>query len=122
MALDNNNPKTNEGTHEDEHTNKKIDIDMEDLFDTERREEVEDFGVYNESLFLDDQPEERSTQNLEQDFIDSDPEDEAWMASRNITSDKERSSSEETSEGEKEELVAGSSTKVPKFIDMLLQF
>jgi hypothetical protein len=122
MALDNDNPKTNEGTHEDEHTNKKIDVDMEDLSDTERREEVEDFRVYDESLFLDDQPEERSTQNLEQDSIDSNPEDEAWTASRDTTSDKEGSSSEKTSKGEKEEPVAGPSTKVPKFIGMLLQF
>jgi hypothetical protein len=44
MALDNDNPKTNEGTNEDKHTDKKIDIDMKDLFDTERKEEVEDFG------------------------------------------------------------------------------
>jgi hypothetical protein len=122
MALDNDNPKTNKGTNEDEHTDKNIDVDMEDLSDTERREEVEDFGVYNESLFLDDQPEERSTQNLEQNSIDSDLEDEAWMASRDTTFDKEGSSREEISEDEEEEPVAGPSTKVPKFIGMLLQF
>jgi hypothetical protein len=122
MALDNNNPKINEGTNEDEYIDKKIDVDMEDLSDTERREEVEDFGVYDESLFLDDQPEERSTQNLEQNSIDSDPEDEAWTASCNTTSDKERSSREETSEDEEEQPVAGPLTKVPKFIGMLLQF
>jgi hypothetical protein len=121
MALDNDNPKINEGTNEDEHTDKKIDVDMEDLSDTERREEVKDFGVYDESLFLDDQSEEKSTQNLEQDSIDSDSEDEAWMASRDITFNKEKSR-EETSEDEEEELVAGPSTKVPKFIGMLLQF
>jgi hypothetical protein len=77
IALDNDNPKTNEGTNENEYTDKKIDVDMEDLSDTERREEVEDFRVYDESLFLEDQPEEKSTQNLEQNSIDSDPEDEA---------------------------------------------
>jgi hypothetical protein len=77
MALNNDNLKTNEETNEDEHTDKKIDVDMEDLSDTEQREEVEDFGVYDKSLFLEDQPEEKSTQNLEQDSIDSNPEDEA---------------------------------------------
>jgi hypothetical protein len=122
MALDNDNPKTNEGINEDKHTNKKIDVDMEDLSDTERREEVENFRVYDESLFLDDQPEERSTQNLEQDSIDSDPEDKAWTASRDTTFDKKGSSRKETSKDEEKELVAGSSTKVSKFIGILLQF
>jgi hypothetical protein len=119
MALDNDNPKINKGTNKDEHTDKKIDVDMEDLSDTEWREKVKDFRVYDESLFLDDQPEERSTQNLEQDSIDSDPEDEAWMASRDTTFDKEGSSREETSKDEKEQPVAGPLTK---FIGMLLQF
>jgi hypothetical protein len=38
---------------------------------------VKDFRVYDESLFLNDQSEKRSTQNLEQNSIDSDSENEA---------------------------------------------
>jgi hypothetical protein len=54
-------------------------------------------------LFLNDQPEKINAKNLEQDFIDSNPE--AWTASRDTTFDKEGSNNNETSKDEKKSLL-----------------
>jgi hypothetical protein len=122
MALNNDNLKISEGTDNDEHIDKKTNTNIEDLFNTKQREEAEDFEIYNKSLFLDNQPEKGNTKNLEQDFIDSDLEDEAWTTSCNTTSNKEKSNNNETSKDEKKESIARLSTKVSKFIGILLIF
>jgi hypothetical protein len=93
MTLDNNNPKMHEEipeTHKetpetDEVTNDqkvevKKDVDIEDAppSGTARRDEEEDIDI---ELFMDtfnDLPEKDETKKLEQDFVDSDPEEQAW--------------------------------------------
>jgi hypothetical protein len=131
MALDNDNPKTHEEnpkTHEetpetrevtnDQKAEAKKDVDMEDAppSRTARRDEEEDADI---GLFMDafdDLSEKDETKKLEQDFVNSDSEEQAWEPSPPTSSFEEDSSSDE----EEEEPVAGPFAKVPKFISMVL--
>jgi hypothetical protein len=131
MALNNDNPKTHEEiseTHEetpetrevtnDQKAEAKKDVDMEDapLSGTARRDEEEDADI---GLFMDafdNLPEKDETKKLEQDFINSDPEEQAWEPSPPTSSSEEDSSSDE----EEEEPITGSSAKVSKFVSMIL--
>jgi hypothetical protein len=131
MTLDNNNPKTHKETSEtheeipemhevtnDQKVEAKKDVDMEDAppSGTTRRDEEEDADI---GLFMDafdDLLEKDETKKLEQDFVDSDPEKQAWEPSPPTSSSEEDSSSNE----EEEEPIAGPSTKVPKFVGMVL--
>jgi hypothetical protein len=102
----------------DQKVEAKKDVDMEDAppFRTTRRDEEEDADI---GLFIDtfdDLSEKDETKKLEQDFIDSDPEKQAWEPSPPTSSSEKDSSSDE----EEEELVARPFAKVPKFIGMVL--
>jgi hypothetical protein len=131
LALDNNNSKiyketleTHEETSEthevtnDQKVEAKKDVDMEDTppSETARRDEEEDTDL---GLFMDtfnNLPEKDETKKLEQDFVDSDPEEQAWKPLPSTSSFEEDSSSDE----EEKEPVTGPSAKVPKFVDMVL--
>jgi hypothetical protein len=131
MALDNNNPKTHEETpktHKETPETRKVtndqkakvkkDVDMENapLFGTTRQNEEKDADI---GLFMDafdDLPEKDETKKLEQDFVDSDFEEQAWKPTPPTSSFKENSSNDE----EKKEPVTGPSAKVPKFVGMIL--
>jgi hypothetical protein len=65
---------------------------------------------------FDDLPEKDEMKKLEQDFVDSDPEKQAWKPLPLTSLSEEDSSSNE----EEEEPVAGLFAKVPKFIGMVL--
>jgi hypothetical protein len=131
MALDNDNPKTHEEiseTHEetpktrevtnDQKVEAKKDVDMEDALSsgTTWRDEEEDADLGLFMDIFDDLPEKDETKKLEQDFIDSDPEEQAWKPSLPTSLFKEDSSSDE----EEKEPVTGPSAKVPKFVGMVL--
>jgi hypothetical protein len=93
MALDNYNPKTHEETpetHEETSETREVtdnqkveakkNVDMEDAppFGTTRRDEKKDADL---GLFMDafnDLPEKDEMKKLEQDFINSDPEEQTW--------------------------------------------
>jgi hypothetical protein len=131
MALNNDNPKTHEEipeTHEetsetrevtnDQKVEAKKDVDMEDTppFGIVRQDEEEDADI---GLFMDafdDLPEKDETKKLEQDFVDSDPEEQVWEPLPPTSSSEEDSSSDE----EEEEPVAGPFAKIPKFVGMVL--
>jgi hypothetical protein len=130
MALDNDNPKTHEETpetHEETPETRKVtddqkieakkDVDMEDTpsFGTTRRDEKEDADL---GLFMDvfdDLLEKDKTKKLEQDFVNSNLEEQAWEPLPPTSSFEEDSSNDE----EEEEPIAGSFTKVPKFVGMV---
>jgi hypothetical protein len=130
MALDNEDPKTHEEipetheeiseTHEvtdDQKVEAKNDVDMEDAppSETTRRDEEDvDLGLFMEAF--DDLPEKDETKKLEQDFVDSDPEEQTWEPLPPTSSFKEDSSSDE----EEEEPITGPSAKVSKFVGMVL--
>jgi hypothetical protein len=130
MALDNDDPKTHEETpemHEETPETRKVtddqkieakkNVDMEDASPSgTTRWDEEDVNL---GLFMDtfnDLSEKDETKKLEQDFVDSDPEEQAWEPSPSTSSSKKDSSSDE----EEEEPVAGPFTKVPKFVGMVL--
>jgi hypothetical protein len=131
MALDNDNLKMHEEileTHEEisemhevtdnQKVEAKKDVDMENAppSGTTRQDEEEDADL---GLFMDvfdNLPEKDEMKKLEQDFVNSDPEKLAWESLPSTSLFEENSSSDE----EEEEPVAGPSTKVPKFVNIVL--
>jgi hypothetical protein len=65
---------------------------------------------------FDDLLEKDKTKKLEQDFVDSDPEKQAWEPLFPTSSFKKDSSSDE----EEKESITGPSAKVSKFVGMVL--
>jgi hypothetical protein len=131
MALDNNNPKMHEETPEthketpeihevtnDQKVEAKKDVDMEDVppFGITLQDEEEDTDLGLFMNVFDNLPEKDETKKLEQDFVNSDPEEQAWEPSPPTSSFKEDSSSDE----EEKEPVARPFAKVPKFVGMVL--
>jgi hypothetical protein len=103
---------------DDQKVEAKKDVDMEDTlpFRTTWQDKEEDVDL---ELFIDafdDLPEKDETKKLEQDFVNSDSEEQAWEPSPPTSLSKEDSSSDE----EKKESVAGFFTKVSKFVGMIL--
>jgi hypothetical protein len=96
----------------------KKDVDMEDAppSETTRRDEKEDadLGLFMDAF--DNLPEKDETKKLEQDFVNSDLEEQAWESSPPTSLFEEDSSSDE----EEEEPVARLFTKVPKFVGIVL--
>jgi hypothetical protein len=130
MALDNNDPKTHKETsktHEETSETHKVtdnqkieakkDVDMEDTppFGTARRDEEKDIDLGLFMDIFDNLPEKDETKKLKQDFIGSDPEEQAWEPLLPTFSFEEDSSSDE----KEKEPVTGPSTKVPKFVGMV---
>jgi hypothetical protein len=110
-------PETREVTN-DQKAEAKKDVDMKDAppFGTARWDEEEDADI---GLFMDafdDLPEKDETKKLEQDFVDSDSEEQAWEPTSPTSSFEKDSSSDE----KEEEPIAGLFAKVPKFIGMVL--
>jgi hypothetical protein len=116
-------PETHEETPEmrevtnDQKVEAKKDVDMKDAPPSRiaRRDEEKDADI---GLFMDafdDLPEKDETKKLEQDFVNSDPEEQVWKPSPPTSSPEEDSSSDK----EKEEPVARPSAKISKFIDMV---
>jgi hypothetical protein len=127
MALDNDNPKTSEETDketDDQKTEVLKDEDMENkkleddpLFESQPKRDV-GFKDFIEVFSYDnDKPEKEEMTKLEQDFVDSNSEKEAWKPSPRTSLNEEDSSNDE-----KKEPVAGSSSLVPKFVGTFITF
>jgi hypothetical protein len=103
---------------DDQKVEAKKDMDMEDALSsgTTWWNEEEDIDLELFMDIFDDLLEKDETKNLEQDFIDSDPEEQVWESLSPTSSSEEDSSSDE----EEEESVTGPSAKVSKFINMVL--
>jgi hypothetical protein len=121
MALDNDNPKMSKET--DERTdNRKIkvskDEDMED--DSPCISQLErdiNFRDYIEAFVFDDKLEKEEMTKMEQDFIDSDPEEEVWVSTPSTSLDEE-----DMSHDEEKAPVLGPFTQVPKFVGTFITF
>jgi hypothetical protein len=83
-------------------------------FRNHHKEKDTDLGLFMDTF--DNLLEKDEMKKLEQDFVDSNPKEQAWKPSPPTSSSEEDSSSDE----EEEEPIAGPSAKVSKFIDMVL--
>jgi hypothetical protein len=75
------------------------------------------FGDYIEAFSFDDKSEKEEMMKMEQDFVDSNHEEKAWVLSPCTSLDKK-----DTSHDEKKAPITGSSTQIPKFVGTFIIF
>jgi hypothetical protein len=75
------------------------------------------FGDYIEAFVFDNKPEKEKTAKMEQDFVNSDPEEEVWISVPLTSLDKEN-----TSHDEEKVFIPEPSTQVSKFVSTFITF